>query len=134
MKEIKQLVIDGASPTLPTVTLSATTVVAGGTVTATIANGPGNAGDWVGAVWRQRRGRDVPRLEVSERDADQAGDRDDRRGGDVHDAGDAGHLQRAVLPERFVTKLATSATITVTAPAPPTITLSATTVVRRRDR
>ena len=48
MKEIKQLVIDGASPALPTVALSATTVVPGGTVTATIANGPGNAGDWVG--------------------------------------------------------------------------------------
>ena len=31
----------------PTVTLSATTVAPGGTVTATIANGPGNAGDWV---------------------------------------------------------------------------------------
>ena len=32
----------------PTITLSATTVAPGGTVTATIANGPGNAGDWVG--------------------------------------------------------------------------------------
>ena len=32
----------------PVITLSATTVVAGGTVTATMANGPGNAGDWVG--------------------------------------------------------------------------------------
>ena len=30
------------------VTVSATTVSAGGTVTATVANGPGNAGDWVG--------------------------------------------------------------------------------------
>ena len=34
--------------TLPTVTLSATTGSAGGTVTATIANGPGLPGDWVG--------------------------------------------------------------------------------------
>jgi len=34
--------------TLPTVTLSATTGSAGGTVTATIANGPGMPGDWVG--------------------------------------------------------------------------------------
>src|SRR2546427_765200 len=34
--------------TLPTVTLSATSGSAGGTVTATIANGPGMPGDWVG--------------------------------------------------------------------------------------
>src|SRR5207244_3833451 len=32
---------------LPSVTVSATTVSAGGTVTATIANGPSSAGDWV---------------------------------------------------------------------------------------
>ena len=86
----------------PSIALSATTVVPGGTVTATIANGPGNAGDWVGLFGAERRGRDVPGLEVSERDADQAGERGDRRGRGVHDAGDAGDLQRAVLPERFV--------------------------------
>src|SRR5882672_6009111 len=34
--------------TLPTVTLSATTGNAGGTVTATIANAPGTPGDWIG--------------------------------------------------------------------------------------
>jgi hypothetical protein len=34
--------------TPPSIALSATTVASGGTVTATIANGPGNAGDWVG--------------------------------------------------------------------------------------
>ena len=38
------------APAPPSITLSATTVVPGGTVTATIANGPGNAGDWVGLV------------------------------------------------------------------------------------
>jgi hypothetical protein len=32
----------------PSITLSATIVVPGGTVTATMANGPGNAGDWIG--------------------------------------------------------------------------------------
>src|SRR6185436_16694603 len=32
----------------PSVTVSATTVSAGATITATIANGPGNAGDWIG--------------------------------------------------------------------------------------
>jgi len=32
----------------PTVTLGATSGVAGGTVTATVVNGPGNAGDWAG--------------------------------------------------------------------------------------
>ena len=87
------------APAPPTIALSATTVVPGGTVTATIANGPGNAGDWVGLLGRQRRGRDVRRLEVSERDADQAGERGDRGGRGVHDAGDAGDVQRAVLPE-----------------------------------
>jgi hypothetical protein len=34
--------------TAPSVAVSATTVSAGGTVTATVANGPANAGDWVG--------------------------------------------------------------------------------------
>ncbi|PYR41436.1 MAG: hypothetical protein DMF93_08280 [Acidobacteria bacterium] len=34
--------------TVPTVTLNATTVSIGGTVTATVANGPGTPGDWVG--------------------------------------------------------------------------------------
>src|SRR5205809_7382498 len=34
--------------TLPSVTVSATTMSAGGTVMATIANGPANVGDWVG--------------------------------------------------------------------------------------
>ena len=34
--------------TAPSVTLGATTGTAGGTVTATVANGPGTAGDWVG--------------------------------------------------------------------------------------
>ena len=34
--------------TVPSVTLSATTGTAGGTVMAMVANGPGNAGDWVG--------------------------------------------------------------------------------------
>ena len=38
------------APAPPTITLSATTVVPGGTVTATIVNGPGTAGDWVGLV------------------------------------------------------------------------------------
>ena len=32
----------------PSIALSATTAVPGGTVTATVANGPGKAGDWVG--------------------------------------------------------------------------------------
>ena len=35
------------APTTPTITLSTTSVAPGGTVTATIANGPGNPGDWV---------------------------------------------------------------------------------------
>src|SRR5205807_4294513 len=34
--------------TIPTVTLGATTASIGGTVTATVANGPGTPGDWVG--------------------------------------------------------------------------------------
>jgi hypothetical protein len=36
------------SVTAPTIALSTTTVAAGGTVTATVANGPGNTRDWVG--------------------------------------------------------------------------------------
>ena len=36
------------APAPPSIALSATTVAPGGTVTATIANGPGNAGDWLG--------------------------------------------------------------------------------------
>ena len=86
-------------PPPPTITLSATTIVSGATVTATIANGPGNAGDWLGLHGASAADGAVRRLEVSERDADQAGERDDRGGGGVHDAGDAGDLQRAVLPE-----------------------------------
>ena len=39
------ITVTAAAP--PSIALSSTTVVAGGTVTATIANGPGNAGDWV---------------------------------------------------------------------------------------
>ena len=84
---------------VPSIALSATTVVPGATVTATIANGPGTRGDWVGSLYRGRGGRDVSGLAVFEWDAQQAGERDDRGGGGVHDAGDAGHLQRAPLPE-----------------------------------
>ena len=40
------ITVTAAAP--PSITLSATTVAPGGTVTATIANGPGYAGDWIG--------------------------------------------------------------------------------------
>ena len=87
------------SPAPPSITLSATTVCAGATVMATIANGPGNAGDWVGLYAALAPRRCLPRLEVSERDADGAGQRLTGAPADVHAAGDAGHPRTAVLPE-----------------------------------
>jgi hypothetical protein len=129
MKEITQLVIDGVPPALPTVALSATTVAAGTTVTATIANGPGNAGDWValysaGAAdgqyvdWKYLNGTRT------------------RPGSGATGAAVAFTMPatpgtynvRFFLNDSWV-KLATSATITVTATAPPTLTLSATTIL-----
>ena len=46
-----------AAPPPPTIALSATTVVAGGTMTATIASGPGTASDWVALFGAERHGR-----------------------------------------------------------------------------
>ena len=117
------------APAAPSIALSATTVVAGGTVTATIANGPGNAGDWVGLFgagaadgtyldWKYLNGTRT------------------RPGSGV--TGAAVTFTMPATPGTYnvrfflndsMTKLATSATITVTAAAPPTIALSATTVV-----
>ena len=115
-------------PAPPAITLSATTIAPGGTVTATIANGPGNAGDWVGLLgasaadgtyvdWKYLNGMQT------------------RPGAGVTGAAVAFVMPatpgtynvRFFLNDSWV-KLATSATITVTAPAPPTITLSATTI------
>src|SRR5437762_2710478 len=46
------LVLAVLSPTIaaaaPTVTVSPTTVAPGGLITVTVANGPGNVGDWIG--------------------------------------------------------------------------------------
>ena len=116
-------------PPPPTITLSATTIVSGATVTATIANGPGNAGDWLGLLgasaadgtyvdWKYLNGTRI------------------RPG-----SGTTGAAVAFTMPAtpgtynvRFFlndswAKLATSATITVTPPPPPTITLSTTTIV-----
>ena len=49
------LTVTYSSTAGPTIALSATNVAAGATVTATIANGPGNAGDWVGLHGGRRR-------------------------------------------------------------------------------
>ena len=87
----------------PSIALSATTVVPGGTVTATIANGPGNAGDWVGLYRRRRRrtGRTCDWKYLNGTQTQPASGVTGAAAG-VHVAGDAGHLQRAVLPERLV--------------------------------
>jgi hypothetical protein len=113
----------------PSITLSATSVVRGATVTATIANGPGTAGDWVGLFsasaadgtyvdWKYLNGAQT------------------RPGSGV--TGAAVTFTMPATPGTYnvrfflndtITKLATSATITVTAAAP-SILLSATTVAR----
>jgi hypothetical protein len=116
--------------TSPTITLSATTIAPGGTVTATIANGPGTAGDWLGLNgagaadgayinWKYLNGTQT------------------RPGAGVTGAAIAFVMPatpgtynvRFFLNDSWV-KLATSVTITVTAPASPTIMLSATTIAR----
>jgi hypothetical protein len=111
--------------TPPTVTLSATTVAPGGMVTATVANGPGNAGDWVGLYatgapngtyldWKYLNNtRTKPATGVT--------------GADVPFTVPAtpGTYNVRFFLNDSTTLLATSATITVT---PPTVTLSATTV------
>ena len=113
----------------PSIALSATTVAPGGTVTATIANGPGNAGDWLGLF--SAGAADGTYLDWKYLNGTQS-----RPGSGVTGAGVAFTMPATpgTYNVRFFlndssTKLATSATITVTAAAPPTITLSATTIV-----
>ena len=129
-EESNTFYVDVAAPPA-TIALSATSVAAGAAVTATIANGPGNAGDWVGLFgngagdgtyvnWKYLNGTQT------------------RPGSGV--TGAAVTFTMPATPGTYnvrfflndsSTKLATSAAITVTAGAPPSIALSATTVAPR---
>ena len=83
-----------------TITLSATTVAPGATVTATIANGPGNCWDWVGLYATGAPPAGYMRAEYLNSTLTRTGPGADRSDADLHVAADAGHLQRAVLPEQ----------------------------------
>ena len=78
-----------------TVTLSASTVAPGGTITATIANGPGNRTDWV-ALFPDEASTHLE-LELLERHAGRAGDGADGRRRGLHDAVDPRLLHAAAL-------------------------------------
>ena len=86
-------------PPPPTITLSTTTIVPGGTVTATIVNGPGNAGDWLGLIGASAADGTYVAWKYLNGMQTRPARRGHRCGGHVHDAGDAGDLQREVLPE-----------------------------------
>jgi hypothetical protein len=113
--------------TPPSVTISATTVSAGGTVTATIADGPANMGDWVGLyaasdpdstylAWSYLNGsRTRPATGMSSATVP------------FTMLMTPGTYNVRLFLNDSTTRLATSATITVTG-TPPNVTVSATTV------
>src|SRR5207253_1115172 len=112
----------------PSVALSATTVVAGGTVTAAIANGRANASDWVTLnATAAVDGTYVDWKYLDGTHTKPAAAFPTRRSSDLMPAA-AGTYNLRFFRNDTLIKLATSATITVTA-ATPSVALSATTVV-----
>ena len=84
-----------AAAAAPTLTLDTAAAATGGTVTATIANGPGLTKDWIGLY--ATGGSTLLDWKVPERVADGPGHRRDCGLGAVHDASDARHLHAEIL-------------------------------------